>query len=182
MPLESVIADLLDQARSRAEELRREAAEFRERAMAEARERAAQEAGEYAARLRREAEALRSRASRDAEIEFRRARNAMMKRLMEESYSYVRKGLAERRARVRYMPAFAAKAGREFGGGTIHVFRGDADLVPKGAAVVVEDLPQQGGLMAESEDGSVVLDLTVDTLLADFWRENLASVHRELFG
>lgn len=51
-------------------------------------------------------------------------------------------------------------------GAIVHVLKGEKDLVPKSKEItILEDLDGFGGVIVESSDGTVFLDLTLETLL-----------------
>lgn len=51
-------------------------------------------------------------------------------------------------------------------GAIVHVLKGEKDLIPKSKEFSVsEDLSGLGGIIVESSDGTVLLDLTIETLI-----------------
>lgn len=180
MPLENVIDDLLSQARNSADAKIAEANEYREKALSKSTEDAEAVRQQYGSRLRRESERLRREAAREAEIEVKRERHSMMKRVLDSTYDGLLESVSRSGARSVFMPLFIAKAVRELGGGTLHLNPDYKTAKQKGFRVE-RDLKSQG-LIAESEDRSVVLDMTLDTLLTDFWQQNIALVSGLLFS
>jgi vacuolar-type H+-ATPase subunit E/Vma4 len=183
MALENVIDELLSQAKATAESKIMNA---RNGAIAEI-ERAKNEAEsirrQYESKLKAEADRLHGEAKREAEIETRLNRQKMVKRVLDLAYAELFRFVSDRHFYAQYLQLFIDTASAEFGHGIIHMSPLDS-----GTAAVPEtfralyDLPESGGIIAESADRTVVLDLTVDTLLRDFWHANLPLVHSLLFG
>ncbi len=183
MSLEDMMNELLSQASSAASQKLKEAAEYREAMLESARTEAGTVTRQYTDRLRAEGERMRHEASREAEIEVAKARGAMMKKVLEQTYAGVLGIILGKEKRSGYMPMFVEKAGRELGGGTIHARSEDAPYARKMTSFEVrEDLASSAGIIAESADGTVLIDLTVETLLGDFWQKNLALAYGILFG
>ncbi len=68
-------------------------------------------------------------------------------------------------------------------GAIIHVLKGEKDLVPKSKEITIsEDLSGFGGVIVESADGTVFLDLTLETLI-EMRRDDLRKeISAKLFG
>ncbi len=183
MPLDGVIDDLLGQAKATAELKLREANIYRESTIARAKEEADVMRVGYAERLRSDTEKLMHAAAREAQIEVARERQAMLKRIIDQAYSELIGRVLEEKERKLYLPAFMGKAARELGGGTIHVRPEDARLagVPH-SFKLQKDLTASSGIVAESPDGTLLLDMTIETLVQDFWQKNIALVHQLLLG
>ncbi len=181
MPLDGVIDDLLGQAKATAELKLREANIYRESTIARAKEEADVMRAGYAERLRSDAEKLMHAAAREAQIEVARERQAMLKRIIDQAYTALIGRVLEEKERKLYLPAFVGKAARELGGGTIHVRPEDARLagVPH-SFKLQKDLTASSGIVAESPDGTLLLDMTIETLVQDFWQKNIALVHQLL--
>jgi V/A-type H+-transporting ATPase subunit E len=84
----------------------------------------------------------------------------------------------------KYMARSANDAVAELGAGaTIHVVRGDKALLGqvKGAKIV-EDLDSLGGVLAESADGKIRMNFTLETLFEGRRDEVRKQVHDLLFG
>lgn len=180
MPLENVIDDLLTQAKSSAAAKIAGANAYREEALARALQDSEAVRHQYESRLRGEAERLRREAVREAEIEVKRERQSMMKRVLDTMYGRLLESLSNKESAAVYMPLFIDKTVRELGSGTMHMNPALKTIRQKGFRV--EGDLKAHGLLAESEDGSVVLDLTLETLLSDFWQQNIAVVSGLLFS
>lgn len=84
----------------------------------------------------------------------------------------------------KYMAKSLNEAIAELGAGaTIHVVKGDKALVASGkGARVVEDLDSVGGLLAESADGKIRMNFTLETLFEGYRDEVRKRVYDLLFG
>ncbi|MEW6721694.1 MAG: V-type ATP synthase subunit E, partial [Candidatus Micrarchaeota archaeon] len=82
----------------------------------------------------------------------------------------------------KFLAGAASSASAELGPGTtIHVVKGDKALLgPK--LKVVEDLDGLGGALAESADGKIRIDLTLETLFESQRDDIRKKVHEALFG
>lgn len=183
MPLESVIDDLMAQARASAEAKLAEAGRLRDETLARAESEALSIAELYKNKLRTESEGLHRTSAREADIEVRRLRQAMIKGVFDRTYAELLARLTEQTERGKYVAGFAEKVARELGSGRIHVKAGDEMLLTGRMRLkVLGDLTGATGVLGESDDRSVVLDLTTETLLQDFWQQNLSLVRSLLFG
>lgn len=180
--LESVVEDLMAQARRTAEASIREAEKFRDEAIAGAHAQEEELRKEYQVKLAGERGSMRKEAVREAEIEARREMQAMKRRLLDTLYSALKERATADEVAGKYIPLFLEKAASELGSGVAHL---SGERVPAGRKMGLDlkaDLKGMTGIKAESADGSVVLDMTVETLLADFWKGHLARAHNLLFG
>ena len=75
-------------------------------------------------------------------------------------------------------------ASAELGGNvTIHICKGDKDLLPKMKGMsVVEDLDTLGGAIVESSSGKVQVNLTIETMFEARRDELRKKIHEKLFG
>lgn len=97
-----------------------------------------------------------------------------------EALEASRKGAEYKRYMAKSVNAAIAELGA---GATIHVVRGDKALVPavKGARVV-EDLDSLGGVLAESADGKIRMNFTLETLFESNRDGVRKQVYDLLFG
>lgn len=74
-------------------------------------------------------------------------------------------------------------AASDLGVGILHVRKEDEDVASsvRGFEVVM-DLAASGGVMAESGDGTVLLDYTLESLAESYWNSATASILELLFG
>jgi vacuolar-type H+-ATPase subunit E/Vma4 len=111
------------------------------------------------------------------------AREDAIKNVLEdffEALGSVRKAPEYRK----FLAAAANSAAEELGSGAvIHVAKGDKLLFspPKGSKVV-EDLEGLGGAMAESSDGKIRVDMTLETLFESRRDEVRKKIYDNLFG
>ncbi|VVC03174.1 V-type ATP synthase subunit E [Candidatus Bilamarchaeum dharawalense] len=66
---------------------------------------------------------------------------------------------------------------------TVHVLKGDKSLIPAlKNAKIVEDLESLGGALVETNDGKIIIDLTLETLFESKRDEIRKQVYDRLFG
>jgi V/A-type H+-transporting ATPase subunit E len=79
--------------------------------------------------------------------------------------------------------AFSSSVSELGSGAVVHVAKGDRALLPSQKGVkVVEDLEGLGGLLAESADGKIRMDMTLETMFDSRRDEVRKQVHDKLFG
>lgn len=147
------------------------------------------EVAEYQKKLKENAEALLSKERRKAlaaaEFEGKRALLDQKKDVIDKVIADVKKMLQrmptnERRA---IMQKLAQKAGKEIAAKKVFVNAKDAALVKEalsGVSVVGQDI--LGGIIAESGDGKVRVDMSFETLLEQITHDHLGELSRVLFG
>lgn len=183
MPLESVIDDVLRQAKTAAEAKLEEAEWLREATIESARAEASSIRDRERKRFEVDAAVLKRGAAREAQIEIMTARRSMMKSVLEQAYGQLLQSALSYETRKKHIALFVRKASAELGTGTIHALPPDIEFMDgAGPFSVRGDLHASGGILAESTDGGVVLDLTLDTLLSDFWQQNIVLANGMLFG
>lgn len=183
VPLESVIEDVLGQAETAAKAKLKEAERLREETVSSASNEASSIREGGRKRVEEEAARLRRDAAREAQIEIMVARRSMMKRVLDQAYGQLMQAALSDESRRKHIAQFVRKASDELGKGTIHASPEDIELLKDAVPFSVKgDLKAAGGILAESADGSVLIDLTLDTLLNDFWQKNIALANGILFG
>ncbi len=71
----------------------------------------------------------------------------------------------------------------DLGAGILHIREGDEEVAsPVSGFETVSDLKASGGIMAESGDGTVLLDYTLESLAESYWNSATGSILELLFG
>jgi V/A-type H+-transporting ATPase subunit E len=191
MSLDTVVEDIRDEARARAEEVRAEgegeAEEIVEQAEADAE--ATIEEAERAAE--RTVEQEREQKLSSAKLEAKQMRLEARRDVLEDVHEEVEDALAtmEGERREELTTALLDAASVEFDDAeAVHVYgrEADQDLLGDvvadydgyGVAGVHECL---GGVVVEAEESRVRVNNTFDSLLADVWEDNLKDISNRLF-
>lgn len=129
-------------------------------------------------RLHRESE---DRTEIDVAREFESAHAESLSVLKEKFLSGVRN--ADAITRERWFLALLESAVSDLGVGVLHVRKGDMALASTARGFeIVGDLVAAGGLVAESADGTVLLDFTFESLAEDYWASRISEIRGMLFG
>ena len=86
--------------------------------------------------------------------------------------------------RERYIKKLLAKARTIIPEGTVSVRTKDQDLLKSniGGYRIGEPVDIAGGMIVESKDRKMVLDLSFETLFEETWERNFAKISQDLFG
>ncbi len=182
MGLEPVVEDILEAGKQRAASIVAEAQRERERALSEARARARAVIEARLAEAKRAEAQMRARELAAAELEVRRARLQMERELLQVAAEGARRRVEALSGRddeallenlLRKVPpgyrVYSAPKSEAF-------LRGRLGPAYAGTVNCL------GGLVAESPDGSVRMDLTYDAFLAAAVEGSMREVHRALFS
>jgi len=176
MGLEQVIAEVRRDGEGRAQRLLDEARAEAEAIVAEAKRRGEAYAAERQAQLARDAVQLRAQIESGAEFEARKAVLATEAELREELRAILVRGFAGLPAGIRedHIRKLLAQAKASVPSGRVRGAEKDQralaaqkDYDFAGTTDVV------GGIVVESTDGTVRLDLSYETLIHDLWRDVL---------
>ena len=117
---------------------------------------------------------IEKRAGSDIQFDAKRKvllkKKDMMEKIREESMEKISK------RKGKEIQELLQKARTQMQVGNIYVAKKDKDAVP-GA----HEAPIKGGIIAESPDGSLRIDLSYDFFLEQAWNENMQEVARRLF-
>jgi V/A-type H+/Na+-transporting ATPase subunit E len=124
-------------------------------------------------RMMREAIIVRERSS--ANLDAKKKVFEERKKLIDEAFSRARKSLVNlpQAKRQALLKAYLDKASKELKIGKIYCSREDVRFI-KGYSVEETDI--SGGLIAESEDGLMRVDYSLDTMIAAFREKDLQNV------
>jgi V/A-type H+-transporting ATPase subunit E len=190
MSLDTVVEDIRDEARSRAEEIREEAEQEAEETVAEAEADAEEIREQRAAEVERTIEQEREQKLSSAKLEAKQARLEARRDVLEEVRAAVEEELAglEGEDREELTRALLAAAATEFDDDAEVSVRGrseDADLLESLAdehgLAYGGEYDCLGGVVVESETSRVRVNNTFDSILEDVWEENLREVSDRLF-
>jgi len=191
MSLDTVVEDIRDEARARAEEIREEADEQAEEILSEAEADAEQIRAEREAEVERQIEQEREQRLSSAKLEAKQARLGARRDVLEDVRSDVEQAIADidGEDRVELTRALFEAA--------IDEFDDDAELSVYGRASdedLIEDVLEDhdnatyagehdclGGVIVESEASRVRVNNTFDSVLEGVWEDNLRDISDRLF-
>ena len=190
MSLDTVVEDIRDEARARADEIRETGEERAEEIVSEA-EREADEIGSAAEReVERAIEQEREQRLSSAKLEAKQARLEARREVLEEVRDDVEAQIAdlggeEREALTR---SLLDAASEEFDAESVRVRGSEADAELLASIVdgydgfeVGEPIDCLGGVVVESDGSRVRVNNTFDSVLGDVWEENLREISSRLF-
>ena len=190
MSLDTVVEDIRDEARARAEEIHESGEERAEEIVSEA-EREAEEIREEAKReVERTIEQEREQKLSGAKLEAKQARLEARRKVLEEVHDDVETRVAalggdEREELTR---ALLDAASEEFDADSARVRGSESDSELLDSIVadydgfeVGEPIDCLGGVVVESDASRVRVNNTFDSVLEDVWDENLREISARLF-
>ncbi|WP_136688753.1 V-type ATP synthase subunit E [Halorhabdus amylolytica] len=190
MSLETVVEDIREEARARAEEIRTEADSEAEEivgeAEAEAEEIRAQREREVERRIEQERERRLSSATLEAKQERLKARRTALSTVRERVEERLAELEEDRRKRLTRETLEAALA--EFDGGEIEVYCRPADeelvegILTEYDATLAGEVECLGGVVVESTASRVRVNNTFDSLLEDVWDDEIREISDRLFA
>jgi V/A-type H+-transporting ATPase subunit E len=190
MSLDTVVEDIRDEARARAEEIRSDADERAEGIVADAEADAEEILEERQRAVDRQIEQEREQKLSSAKLEAKQMRLEARRDVLQD----VRESVEERIAtmeegREELTRALLDDASEEFAdGATVRVYgRGDDEALLTSILADYEGYELAGerdclgGVVVESESSRVRVNNTFDSVLDDVWEDNLREVSAELF-
>ena len=190
MSLDTVVEDIRDEARARAEEIRESGEERAEEIVSEAEHEAEGIVTEAEREAERAIEQEREQRLSSAKLEAKQARLEARREILEEVHDDVEARMAdidgdERESLTRSLLAAAAE---EFDAESVRVRGREADADLLGTIVadyegfeVGEPIDCLGGVVVEADDSRVRVNNTFDSVLEDIWEENLREISARLF-
>lgn len=175
MGLEQVIAEVQSGGERRAQEILQKARAEAEVVLAAARGKVAAYEAERLQQAERDVEHLRSQAISHAEFEARKLVLGTEAELRGELKRVLREGFAALPAKVRntHLGKLVKEAQKVIPTGRLWGAEQDKAYLEGTGYTFADVVPIAGGLVVESEDGLVRLDLSYETLLGDRWRDIL---------
>ncbi|PSQ02485.1 V-type ATP synthase subunit E [Halobacteriales archaeon QS_5_70_17] len=192
MSLDTVVEDIRDEARARAEEIRAEADDRAEQIVADAEADAEEILEEREREVERQIEQEREQTLSSAKLEAKQLRLKARRDVLAD----VREAVEERIAtmeedREELTRALLDDAAEEFeDGSTVRVYgRSDDAALLEGILADAEyeghehagDVDCLGGVVVESESSRIRVNNTFDSVLEDVWEDNLRDVSAQLF-
>ncbi len=191
MSLETVVEDIRDEARARAEEIRADADERAEEIRAEAEADAEEIREEREAEVEREIAQEREQRLSSAKLEAKQARLGARRDVLEDVRADVEAAIADLEGDRR------EELTRELLDGAVDEFDDGAELRVHGRAEdrsLIEDILTEyddatfagereclGGVVVESEASRVRVNNTFDSVLESVWEDNLKAISDRLF-
>jgi V/A-type H+-transporting ATPase subunit E len=188
MGLETVVDDIKQKARARAEEIADEAEQQRDDVLSEARKEAESIVEQAREEAKKEAEDLREQEVSSAKLEARKMVSREERDLLAELRADVRDELAELEDGREDLTRSLLETGVEELGdeeGSVYAAEGDEELVED----LVDDVDGfeyggttdvLGGVVVESADGEVRVDNSFDSVLGRLWNDSLREVSARL--
>ena len=190
MSLDTVVEDIRDEARARADEIREAGEERAERIVSEAE----QEADDIRSKAEREAERAieqeREQALSGAKLEAKQARLEARREILEDVHDTVEAQIAdiEGDEREELTRSLLDAAAEEFDSESVRVRGNDADeellesiVADYDGFEVGDPIDCLGGIVVESDTSRVRVNNTFDSVLEDVWEENLREISARLF-
>ena len=191
MSLDTVVEDIRDEARARADEIRSEADERAEEIIAEAETDADRIREDREAEVEREIEQEREQRLSSAKLEAKQARLSARRDVLEDVHDDVESAVAEidGERREELTRALLSAAVSEFDDGDeIRVYGRSEDesllediLTDYDDATVAGETECLGGVVVESESSRVRVNNTFDSVLESVWEDNLKAISDRLF-
>jgi len=191
MSLDTVVEDIRDEARARADEIRSEADERAEEIIAEAEADAEDIRADREAEVEREIEQEREQRLSSAKLEAKQARLSARRDVLEDVHADVESAVAEidGERREELTRTLLSAAVSEFDDGAeISVYGRSEDesliediLTDYDDATFAGERECLGGVVVESEASRVRVNNTFDSVLESVWEDNLKAISDRLF-
>lgn len=190
MSLDTVVEDIREDARARAEEIREEGDQRAEEILDEANEEAEEIVSQREESVERQIEQEREQALSSAKLEAKQGRLEARRDVLEEVREETQDAIADLSGdrREELTRTLLDDAAEEFGDEPVSVYgrADDEDLLTE----ILEDYDNWsfagdreclGGVVVESEASRVRVNNTFDSVLADVWEDNLKELSERLF-
>ncbi|MDY6779738.1 MAG: V-type ATP synthase subunit E [Halobacteria archaeon] len=190
MGLETVVDDITDEARARAEEIREEAEEEAERIVSEAEEEAERIEKDAEEEVENEIQSRREQTLSSAKLEARKMKSRAEKDLLDDLKEDVEERVAQLdEGREDLTERLLESAVDELGSDTGKVYSSERDEeTVKDLLASVDGFEyggneeMLGGVIVEAEDGEVRINNTFDSVLETVWNDRLKEISSRLFG
>ena len=174
---ESVLADADQKARGRVKAAESEA----RRILYLAKKQASQSEKSFNRELAEEAEMLEKRESASSKLESKKMNLAFRKEFADEIFETVKKNLEKlpETKRANHIKSLLNKANAEIDAAAIYCSEKDAKHVDN--KYLIEESDMLGGIMAESEDGTLRVDYSYETMLKQLQDSLTPKINKMLF-
>ncbi|MDY6764568.1 MAG: V-type ATP synthase subunit E [Halobacteria archaeon] len=190
MGLETVVQDITEEARARAEEIREEAEQEADEIVKEAEQEAEEIIEEAEQEVENQIKREREQTLSSAKLEAKQLKLRARKELLEELRQDVENELAELEDGRQELTRMLLDSGIEEideDTGTVYAAGKDEDMVRE--MLDTHDgfdfggtSDMLGGVIVESGSGQVRIDNTFDSILDEVWNQRLSRISSELFG
>ena len=190
MSLDTVVEDIRDEARARAEEIRDEADSEAEEILAEARVDADEIRDQREQEVERQIEQEREQKLSSAKLEAKQSRLEAKRDILQDVRADVESSVATLEdGREELTRALLDDAAAEFDGGDEVTVYGRADDEELLESILTEydgfeyagEYECLGGVVAESESSRLRVKNTFDSILEEVWEDNLREISEQLF-
>jgi len=190
MSLETVVEDIRDEARARAEKIQADGEERADGIIAEAEADAAEIREEREAEVEREIAQEREQRLSSAKLEAKQARLGARRDVLEDVHDDVEAAIADLEGdrREELTRELLAAAAEEFGDNELRIYGRAEDqsliediLTEYDDATFAGERECLGGVVVESEASRVRVNNTFDSVLESVWEENLKAISDRLF-
>lgn len=186
MGIERIASSLVDDAKKEADEIVKSAEWHLEKMVAEERSKKAPLIKQAEAEIARLLEEKKNERLAWARLEAKRmyaeACDDAIRAVLDEFFTLLEK-VRMHSAYPNFLKTILMKGLKEFGEGTpiIHIVKGDGKHLKDFKGKVIEDLKGFGGLLIESEDGKIMVDMRVETLFGEYREELRKHIYENLF-
>lgn len=181
MGLEEVKKEILDEAQQEADRIIGEGEKEAESIVSQAKQKAEEYREDVKADTERVLDTVERRALGTASFDVKKhtldEKNDIIDEVMENVVERLRSESESKRKKL--LQALLKKAKDEIDVGTVYVNKQDKKLLT-GVDVKVADI--KGGLIAETKDGSVSVDLSFDEIIDEIRKNELEDINQRLFG
>ena len=186
MEIEKLKGSLLSEANRDAQAIKNEATEKSKKMLEEERARLSSQKKEAEAEVERLLVDEKNERVAWARLESKRilaeAREDAIKNVIEDIFNEL-ESVRKTAEYKKFIQKAANESASELGSKiTIHVVKGDKALVKVSGAKVIEDLDALGGIIAETADGKVRMDMTLETLFDNRRDEIRKTISDNIFG
>jgi V/A-type H+-transporting ATPase subunit E len=190
MSLKTVVEDIRDEARARAEKIQADGEERADGIIAEAEADAEEIHEEREAEVEREIAQEREQRLSSAKLEAKQARLGARRDVLEDVHDDVEAAIADLEGdrREELTRELLAAAAEEFGGNELRIYGRAEDqsliediLTEYDDATFAGERECLGGVVVESEASRVRVNNTFDSVLESVWEENLKAISDRLF-
>jgi len=184
MGLDKIVTKILADSKAKEQSIISDAHKQSEELMADAMRQKAELLDSYQKRAEQAIAQMKVREGAGMEIEVKKKLLSTRREILEDTFDSVLEhfmNLPESEKRKLYS-AMMTRLKVEFQGGKIHCRRGEEGLFPAMPGfTMVEPVETMGGFIAESNDGSLMVDMRFEALLKEIWDSHLVEISGILF-
>ncbi len=188
MALENVINEIYEKGKQEVQKIREEAEKEAEKIIAEAKAKAEEIIAKAKENAEKEAESLRRQEISSVKLEMKREMLNKQKEILDAVFESLKQRIQEMDIETRRKIIESLLKNNAQPGMIVYSNKNDEDLVKSIIQELKLDLKYGGnvdclgGVILESEDGEVRLNLTFDELLNNLYEQKMSEVSKILFG